>query len=79
MNQVLLAGVQRLEQGGREAARRAQAGAGGDVRHAGDLQVRHVDIQQPQRLADDGVLDLIDARRRAPCLEYLMISSGTKV
>src|SRR5665213_498174 len=62
MNDVFAIGVQRLEQGGREAAGRSQPGARGDVGHAGDFQVRLLDPHHPQRLAHDRVLHVVHAR-----------------
>ena len=59
VDQVLLVGVERLQQRGREAAGRAEAGAGRDVGHAGDLQRAAVDLHQAHRLADDRVLELV--------------------
>ena len=53
-------GVQRPQQRGGEAAGRAQAGAGGNVRHAGDFQVRRAQAGQLERLPHDGVLHLGD-------------------
>ena len=59
VDQVLLR-VQRLEQGRGEAARRSQPGARRDVGHAGDLQPEILPAHQPQRLADQRVLDVLD-------------------
>ncbi len=59
--------VERAEQPDRERARRAEAGAGGDVREADDLE-RRPDLVEPERRPDDRVLDLVDGARpaRAP-------------
>src|SRR5262249_38275603 len=61
MYEVFFVRVQGLEQGSGETARRAQAGAGGDVCHAGDFQSGNLDTYQPQRLAQNGVVDLVEA------------------
>jgi hypothetical protein len=53
--------VQRAQQRGSETARRSQSGAGGNVRQAGELDVRIFDRHQPQSLAHDGVTDFLGA------------------
>ena len=57
--------VERLEQRRREAARRAEAGAGRDVGQRRDLELRRPEAEQLDRLADDRMLHVVDARRRA--------------
>ena len=58
MHQVPLVGVQRLEQGSGEAARRPQARAGGNVRHRGQFQRLPAQSHQGEGFADDRVLQL---------------------
>src|SRR3954470_3521835 len=63
MHQVLLQGVKGFEQRGRKASRRAQPRARRDIGHAGDLKVPLVDVNQPQRLPDNRMLDFTDRGR----------------
>jgi hypothetical protein len=59
-DRILLPGMQRAQQGHRETARRAQARAGRNVRHAHDFQIRpRTHVHQAQGFAHDGVLDLV--------------------
>ena len=57
--------VERLQQRGGEAARRAEAGARRDVGQRRDFDLRRLEPDQLDRLADDRMLDLVDAVRRA--------------
>ena len=59
--QAVLVARQRLEQPGREAPRRAEPGAGRDVGERRDLVLRLGDAHHEKRLADDRMLDLLDA------------------
>src|SRR5262245_19112072 len=60
MDEVLVVRVQRLQECRRETARRAQAGAGRDVGHAGDLQARPVHAGQLERFTDNWMLNLVN-------------------
>ena len=59
-NEILIQRVQGAQQGDGEAAGGAEPGAGGNVGHADDFQVGRGHRHQPEGLADDGVLDLVD-------------------
>jgi len=58
MNQTLAVRIQRFKQCGRETARRAEPGTGGDIRQRGDFDLRRFEIHQPHRFPDDRMLDL---------------------
>ena len=51
--------VERLHERGRETAGRAEAGAGGDVGERGDLDLRRAEVEHPDGLADDRMLDVV--------------------
>jgi glucose/arabinose dehydrogenase len=53
--------VERLEQRGSEAAGRSKTGPGGNVGQRRDLDLRRIEVEEPQRLADDGMVHVIDA------------------
>ena len=67
--------VQRLQQRRGEAAGRAEPGARRDVGQRGDLDLRRLKSDQPQRLADDRVLDLVDRSTCSSC-EYFRKMPG---
>src|SRR5207253_150415 len=59
-DEILVQRVKRAQECDREAAAGAEAGARRDVGHADDLQVLRPYGDQLERLADDGVLDVLD-------------------
>ena len=61
--------VEGTEQTDREGPRRAEAGAGRDVGDADDLDAGR-NVVAREHLADQGVLDLVDATTRS-WIEYL--------
>ena len=54
--------VERPQQGGRETSGRSQAGSGGNVRHADDLDVRNAEAHQLQSLPHDRMLHVLRTR-----------------
>src|SRR5436853_7685094 len=63
MDQVLLQGMKGFEQRGGKTTRRSQAGAGRDVRHAGNLQVSLLNSYQLQGFPNNRMLDFINRGR----------------
>ena len=52
--------IERLQQRRDEASRRAEPGAGRNVRQCRDLDLRRLEAKDLDRLANDRMLDLID-------------------